>query len=103
EFLAEEIETTRMAMVATAGSIVNDVYQNGADIAATEGSAEYARLATTLRGNTALAKNLTTDPALDPTFETLNSRLLKLDQLFFQLSDAVRRRGDTEVGAEGEL
>ena len=103
EFLAEEIETTRMAMVATAGSIVNDVYQNGADVAATEGSSEYSRLATTLRGNTALAKSLTTDPALDPTFEVLGSGLLKLDQLFFQLSDAVRKRGDTEVGAEGTL
>ena len=102
EFLAQQIEATRLAMLTVEDAMVND-FERGAVVAATEGASAYSQHAVRLRGNTNLAKSLVEDEGLIETFESLSSGLLSLDGLFYELSEAVKRRGDTEIGAESEL
>ncbi len=103
EFLAQEIEATRLAMAVTGESMVNDIYENGAATAASSGSSAYGQLAVRLRGDVNIAQSLTTDESLGPTFTTLTDGLRTLDTLYFELGEAVKKRGDTDTGAEGDL
>ncbi|MCA9850130.1 MAG: HAMP domain-containing protein [Dehalococcoidia bacterium] len=103
EYLAQEIEATRLAMANAGDSMVNDIYVNGAAAAASTGSSEYNQFAVRLRGDVNLAESLVTDETLTPVFTTLTEGLRTLDTLYYELGEAVKQRGDTETGAEGDL
>ncbi|MGE3961699.1 MAG: methyl-accepting chemotaxis protein [Dehalococcoidia bacterium] len=103
EFLAQQIHASRLAMVTVQDSMVNDIYLNGATEAVSAGSNQYNQLAVRLRGDVNLARSLTNDETLEPAFASLATGIQTLDGLYFQLGDAVKRRGDTSSGAEGDL